>query len=154
MQNYHGGGLGPIPNPNEPGTYALTGILTPDTKLPLIDIAADTGKWITAILANPDKYSGVVVSCATRLYTMSEIAKIMSKATGKKVVVETISEEVYRSFLPNGFEYPYIEMNHFLRDYGYYGKDMEKDVTWSAEQARGKLTTLEEYLERNPLKLE
>ena len=152
MQNYQGA-LGPKPNPNEPGTYAITSILTADTKVPLIDIA-DTGKWITAILANPEKYSGVVLSCATRVYTMSEIAEIMSKATGKKVVVNTIPEDACRKFLRKGFEDAYVEMMCFMRDYGYYGKDMEQDVTWSAEQANGKLATLEEYLERNPLQLQ
>ena len=153
MQNYQGG-LGPKPNPNEPGTYALTGIVTNETKVPLIDVAEDTGKWVNAILADPDKYSGKVLSCATKLYSMSEIAAIMSKATGKKVVINQIPEEVYRNFLPKGFEDPYIQMMQLIRDYGYYGKDMERDVTWSAEQTRGKLTTFEDYLEKHPLKLE
>jgi hypothetical protein len=37
---------------------------------------------------------------------------------------------------------------------GYYGPDTEAKVSWTAKQARGKLTTLEEYFEKCPLVLE
>ena len=46
------------------------------------------------------------------------------------------------------------EMLQYFQDYGYYGENTEEKVKWSAEQARGKLTTLDEYFKANPLKLE
>ena len=42
----------------------------------------------------------------------------------------------------------------YIRDFGYYGAETSPKVEWSAKNARGKLTTLEEYLKENPVKLE
>jgi hypothetical protein len=39
------------------------------------------------------------------------------------------------------------------REYGYYGPDMPELVQWAKDQARGKLTGLEEFLRRTEYKL-
>ena len=151
MQNYSGAfGVKPAGD----GTYALYGTAQTTTPWPLIDIEADTGKWVTAVLAQPDKYEGEVFCAATRLYTTGEICDALSKSTGKTVKPVEIPEEKFREFLPPPMRDAYAEMFALVRDYGYYGPDMEAKVKWSAEQARGKLTTFEEYLERCPVKLE
>ena len=151
MQNYAGSfGVKPLGD----GTYALFGTAKDNTPWPLIDIVADTGKWVAAVLAEPDKYEGKVFCAATRLYTTQEICDALSKSTGKVVKPVEIPEEKFVEFLPPPMRSAYAEMFALVRDYGYYGPDMEAKVKWSAEQARGKLTTFEEYLERCPLKLE
>lgn len=38
-------------------------------------------------------------------------------------------------------------------EFGYYTPDSEKLVAWAAEDAPGKLSTFEEYLEAHPLQL-
>ena len=78
----------------------------------------------------------------------------MSRATAKTGVYRELPVSVYGKFLPEGSRDEFIEMMLLFRDYGYYGADTEKEVSWTAKQARSKLTTLEEYLEKNPLKLE
>lgn len=152
MQNFHGV-LAPRPVAEEDGSFAISNVLRPDTQLPLIDVAADTGKFIGAILAEPDKYAGKVLCAATKLYSMEEIAETMSEITGKRITYKQLPDEVFRGFLPPHFDIEMLEMMQLFRDYGYYGPDQAELVEWTAQQARGKLTTLEEYLTEHPLHL-
>lgn len=142
------------PHPTGNGSYTLANFVTPETQMPLIDTAGDTGKWIAAILANFTKYEGKVLYCATALYSFQEIADIMSKASGKSVVYTQLPKNIWRSFLPETMRYHIAEMLEYFQDYGYYGENTEEKVKWSAEQAYGKLATLDEYFQRNPLNLE
>ncbi|KAK5097085.1 hypothetical protein LTS08_007105 [Lithohypha guttulata] len=137
------------------GTYSISRHVSPNTQLPMIETASDTGKFVGAILADPDKYESKVFCAATKLYTYDQQAAILSKATGKNVVYKQLPEDVFKGFLPPG---PYadvlIEMMLYQQDFGYYGPNTEELVAWAAGNARGKLTTFEEYLERNPLNLD
>lgn len=150
MQNYQGW---MAPRPAGDGTYAIMNIFNPETEIPLIDIT-DTGKWVGAILASPEKYHHKVFDAATRLYKMQEIVEIMSKVTGKKIVHKQAPDDVFKNFLPQATQEMYLQMLQYMRDYGYYGTNQKELVEWAAKQARGKLTTLEEYLQKEPLKLE
>ena len=142
------------PRPAGDGTYTIANFVTPETQLPLIDTVDDTGKYVGAILAEPKKYEGKVFSASTRLYSYSEIVKIMSKASGKKVNYKQLPLNVWSSFLPTESKDYMVDMFLWIQDYGYYGPQTEEVVDWTAKQARGKLTTLEEYLTRCPLHLE
>ncbi|RYO76312.1 hypothetical protein DL766_009963 [Monosporascus sp. MC13-8B] len=67
--------------------------------MPLIDAVGDTGKFIGAILAEPDKYEGKTFCAATAFYCLEEIAAIMSKTPGRTVVYNQIPlEDFKRSF--------------------------------------------------------
>ena len=151
MQNF-GHFMGPRPAGD--GTYAIANFVKPETQLPLIDTVDDTGKYVGSILADPDKYEGKVFSAATRLYSYSETVDVMSKASGKTVNYKQLPLSVWKSFLPAESADYLVDMFLWIQDYGYYGPQTEELVTWTAKQARGKLTTLEEYLVKCPLHLE
>ncbi|KIX99077.1 uncharacterized protein Z520_05538 [Fonsecaea multimorphosa CBS 102226] len=141
------------PRPVGDGTYQLSNVLKPTTQVPLLDVVGDTGKFIGAILAAPDKFQGQVLRAATKLYSMEQIARIMSQATGKTVIYKQIPEETMRNALPPGHAAELVEMMMYYREYGYYGPGTEEMVENTAKQARGSLTTFEEYLGQHPLKL-
>lgn len=151
MQNYHSM---MAPRANGDGTYSIARHIPPTSQNPLIDTAGDTGKWVGAILADPDKFEGKVVCAATRQYSMQEQAEIMSKASGKTVKYVQLSEDQMRSVLPPGYGDQLIEMMSYQHEFGYYGAETDELLKWSNEIAREKTTTFEEYLEKNPLKLE
>ena len=153
MENFMGG-MAPRPSPDGSGTYTMTNVVTPDTNFPLIATVLDSGKYVGAILAEPEKYQGKVLSASTELYSFDRLAKIMSKATGKTVKYQQIPADVFRSFMPPVQAEVLTNMMLFHQDYGYYGPDTKELVEWTAQQARGKLTTLEEFLKKMPLKLE
>lgn len=141
------------PQPAGDGTWFMSRHSPPKAKMPWIYTAGDTGKFIGAILAEPDKYEGKTFCAATKLYDLDEIAAACTKATGKKVVYKQVSEEEYRDRIPFTADV-LIEGFSYQDEFGYYGPDTEQLVAWAAENARGKPTTIEEYLAQNPLKLE
>ncbi|KAI9648872.1 hypothetical protein NHQ30_003513 [Ciborinia camelliae] len=150
MSNFH---TNMRPHPAGDGSYILANFVTPETQMPLIDTAGDTGKWVAAILDDFDTYGGKVLCCATALYSFKEIAEAISRASGKSVVYSQLPKETFRGFLPEVARDHLAEMLEYFQDFGYYGEDTKKKVDWSSKQARGKLTTLDEYLQRNPLGL-
>ncbi|KAI4122516.1 MAG: hypothetical protein LQ338_005785 [Usnochroma carphineum] len=151
MSNFH---ASMAPHPAGDGTYAFAASVRPDAKMPLINTAGDTGKWVAAILADFSNYEGKVLCCSTAVYTFQEMADAMSKASGKTVRYTQLPEDTWRGFLPPPMRDHVAEMLQYFQDYGYYGENTEGKVKWSAEQARGNLTTLDEYLKANPLSLQ
>jgi uncharacterized protein YbjT (DUF2867 family) len=88
------------PRPNGSGGYVISRPVSAQACLPLIDTAGDTGKYVGAILAEPEKYEGKTFCAASALYSMEEMAKIISKSSGKSVTYEEISGETFRAYLP------------------------------------------------------
>ena len=150
MQNF---GATMRPFPAGDGTYALSNSIKPETQLPLIDIAADTGKFVGAVLAEPEKYEGKVLCAATGLYSLDEIVRAMGKATGKTVKYNRLPESTFRGFLPPPLADHLIDMFSYFEGYGYFGPQTGEKVAWAAEQARGRLTTLDAYFAKSPLQL-
>lgn len=150
MQNFHTPILAPLQAPD--GTWILARHSSPKTQWYLIDAVGDTGKFIGAILAEPDKYEGKTFCAASALHTFEEVVAIISKITGKTVIYKQISVEDYKRSLPFGQDIV-PEALSYLEEFGYWGPRSEELVAWAAENARGKLSTFEEYLEANPLQL-
>ena len=142
------------PRPMGDGTYGLFNIMSSEDKVALIDIANDTGKWVVPMLTEPEKYNGKGIACATKAYTQQEIADAISKATGKTVKHIQIPVEKFEGFLPEGSRTMISEMWQHIRDDRYYGAEEDKELEFGHQQVTGRLTTFEEYLEREPLKLE
>ncbi|KAH8891812.1 NAD(P)-binding protein [Thozetella sp. PMI_491] len=150
MENFQG----PLwkPQRSDDGTWAIRFLSPPETKLPFVAASEDSGKFIGSILAEPDAYEGKTVCAAVAFYTLEEIAAILSKMTYKPVVYKRVSAEDFKKswdYSPEMF----AELFGFVEEFGYFGLNSEKSVAWAAERARGRLTTLEEYLERHPLQL-
>ncbi|KAL8832273.1 MAG: hypothetical protein Q9191_000372 [Dirinaria sp. TL-2023a] len=151
MQNWHQHGMGPRAVGD--GTYALINFVNPDTRLALIDIVDDTGKYVGAILAEPEKYEGKTMSAATGFWSYREIVDEMSRASGKTVIYNQQPQNDWARFLPPKAASYLVDMFLWFQDYGYWGPSSNEDVEWTIQQARGKLTTLEEYLKKHPLSL-
>ncbi|GJJ69873.1 NAD(P)H dehydrogenase (quinone) [Entomortierella parvispora] len=144
MQNFanHTG-----PKPAGDGTYFLASIAVPTAEFPLINIQ-DTGKWVGAILANPDAFEGKFVPAASEVLTWEEIAQAISKATGKTVVYKQIPESVLEARMPPGSAPLLVDMFFYFQDFGYYGPETRKVVAEGVASARGKPATFAEFLEQ------
>ncbi|KAL7913151.1 putative hscarg dehydrogenase [Trichoderma velutinum] len=128
-------------------TFIIAQHLSPNTRLPLIDAAGDTGKFIGSILAEPEKYEGKTIYGAERLYSLEEIAAALGKVTKENVVYKQISVEEFKTHTPFGADI-LAEAFSYFEEFGYYGKDMEELVASTKDNARGTLTTLEGFLEK------
>ncbi|KAJ4364060.1 hypothetical protein N0V83_009515 [Neocucurbitaria cava] len=153
MQNFLSHFMKPRPSPSGDGTYVIANVCKGSTPVPYIDIT-ETGKWIGAILADPEKYEGKFFAAAEGLYTFEESCKIVEKVTGKTVNYKQLPDHVFQEFLPPGMKEQLYEMWALSRDYGYYGEDMKEQITWAKDQAIGKLTGLEEFLRKEKYSLE
>ena len=134
------------------GTWILARPSSPTGKVPFIDAVGDTGKFVGSILADPDRYEGKTFSASTALYSWEEVAAILSKTTGQTVIYKQISIEEFKKSIPFAADV-FVEAYSFGEEYGYFGPGSEKLVAWAAENARGRLSSLEEYFERHPLQL-
>ncbi|KAK9454010.1 NAD(P)-binding protein [Dipodascopsis uninucleata] len=133
------------------GTYSIATILKPESRLPMIDIDADTGKYIGAVLTEPDKFAGQVLYAGT-MYSMGELADLISKHSGKTVNIKTVPDDTFKGFLPTTFREPIYEMSKYFLEYGYYGKDTAERTEATAKLIPDKLTSFEEFLEKNTIK--
>lgn len=101
-----------------------------DAQIPLIDIEADTGKYVKAIFTNRDKLLGKEVYGAERYYTPQEVIDTF-KLTFPKTVAEanfiTVPKEGYTEALKGAGMSEKIakEMTENMlllkKEYGYYG---------------------------------
>ncbi|KIX92908.1 uncharacterized protein Z520_11384 [Fonsecaea multimorphosa CBS 102226] len=137
------------PQPNGDGTYSLIRNVRPSCRLPYIDAGGDTGKFVNAILAEPDKYEGQTLYAAVAFYSVVEIAEILSKATGKTIVYKQLSYEDFAKSLPF-FGELFADGGAFQDEYGYFGPGSEEKVAQSKKNISAKLTTLEEYFQQHP----
>ena len=137
------------------GTWIMTRPNSPKIPLPLIDAVSDTGKFVGAILAEPDRYEGKTFCAAAALYSWEEVAAIMSKAARKTIIYQQISLDEFKKSLPFESDIAdlFVEAYSYGEEFGYFGPDSERLVAWAGENARGRLSSLEEYLETHPLLL-
>jgi uncharacterized protein YbjT (DUF2867 family) len=152
MENFQAQGfLAPREAPD--GTWIMTRHVSAETLWPLIDAVGDTGKFVGAILAEPDKYEGKTFHAAQALYTFTEIVAIMSKATGKTIIYQQIPREEFLNSIPI-FAEVFVQMFGFSEEFGYFGPGTKDMIAWSIANARGKLSTLDDFFKAHPLTLE
>lgn len=141
------------PAKDSEGNWVTSLQLSPQTRIPWIDSCSNTGSFVGAILAEPEKYDGVTFDAAEGFYSMEELVAIESKAWGKDIKYKQISPEEFAEKLPI-MKDVYVQAFHAGEEFGYFGPEGEKSVAWAKERARGRLVTPEEFFKANPLKLE
>lgn len=145
--------LAPNRDPDQADVWILTRNMSPTTQMPLIDAVGDGGKFVGAILADPPKFEGKKICAATKFYSWSEIAATLSKHTGKTIVYKQESNEDFAKSLPPPAAPIFIDYFSYIEDHGYFGPDGQESVAWAVANARGKLSTFEEFLTAHPFQL-
>ncbi|KAH7371474.1 NmrA family transcriptional regulator [Cadophora sp. MPI-SDFR-AT-0126] len=124
---------------NEDGSYTLAYPVSQDTKFPLFDATADTGKFVKAIIRNREKLLGKYVLGATAYYTPEQIVADFSAVTGKIANFVKLTAEQYTTVLPPMLAKALLESHLFIESPGYFkGESLaqslaileEKPVTW------------------------
>ncbi|KAH7370774.1 hypothetical protein BKA65DRAFT_532344 [Rhexocercosporidium sp. MPI-PUGE-AT-0058] len=153
MENFH---AQPFLNPikKDDGTYVLARPASPKTLLPYLDATRDAGKFIGAILAEPERFEGKTVHAAEGLYSFEDIAAILERTSGKKVVFEQIGREAFEEGLPPFIAGLFADGICGLDEFGYFGKETEQLVRVGREGVKGELRGLEEFLKESPVVLE
>ena len=149
MQNYHN-----VMKPQDlgDGTYGIVNFVSPDTLLPLIDIT-DSGKFVGAILAEPDRFEVEMFAAAEKLYSFDDVASLLSSSLGKTVKYKQVPLDTFRSYLPPDHADSLVETMGFFEDFGYYGPRTRDLVAKGAKDATQPLTTFTAYLTQEPVDL-
>ncbi|KAL4861882.1 hypothetical protein BDV12DRAFT_179698 [Aspergillus spectabilis] len=139
------------PLSTDPQTYRLSfpKPASLDTELPLIDAAADVGKFVKGILLNPEKSLGQQLNVAYRFYTVRQFVETI-KAHGVKVTFQALEKDDFKAGmaaygLPEFFQEDVAQVLQFGAEYGLFagGRGVEE-----AQQLLGEpLTSLEESLQ-------
>jgi NmrA-like family len=98
------------------------------TLWPLIDIRADTGKWVASILEAGEAANGARVQAVGEWLRIPTIFEQMFAALGCEVRYQHLSREEYEANFPEALKgfYELSATLQFVQDYGVYGKGMEK----------------------------
>ncbi|KAI4179159.1 MAG: hypothetical protein L6R41_008000 [Letrouitia leprolyta] len=138
------------PSPQPPHSYTFAQPMKPSAQIPFFDAAADTGKFVKAMLMKRDRVLGKNVLAATDYYSADDVPKILEKVNptlGKGAQYVTIDAETFKGFLTGAGmpDFAALEMYEnmaFMDEFGYYGKE---GLEWSLSLLDEKPTTLEEY---------
>ncbi|KAH8699026.1 hypothetical protein BGW36DRAFT_294740 [Talaromyces proteolyticus] len=126
-----------------PGKYTWWWInLDPDTRIPLMDMR-DVGKFISPALLDPELYDKKRLTCATRYYTLQEIADTWTKVTGKNVRLTQSAPSAWPVALQKRLQ----EMRGLYSVYAYFGPTGPTDLDWTLEQVTEKPTSWEQFVQ-------
>lgn len=134
--------------------YTICNILSSETKVPWIDVVADTGKYVGILLSNQERYIGKTIYGSQELYSFEDIVNIISKIAKKKVFYSKISKEEFLKSFPPAVGEDYAEMFEFYDKYGYWGPDTTKIVVEQSKEIDFKPTTLKEFFTSHPVNFE
>ncbi|KAK4145939.1 uncharacterized protein C8A04DRAFT_10144 [Dichotomopilus funicola] len=150
MQNFAGGGMSPrMVGTKLPGVYTMANMCPRDRRYPWLDVVGDMGKFVGAILVEPDRFEGKRLYAASGMHSFAELAEKLTKHTERKVRYVQITDEQFAGFLPPSARGPVVKMFKFCTEYGYYGPQTESLVEEMRELIPYKLTTLDEFIAAN-----
>ncbi|RAK82001.1 NmrA/HSCARG family protein [Aspergillus fijiensis CBS 313.89] len=146
------------PLSTEPPTFSLC---LPEpanitTVLPVVDAAADVGKFVKGILLRPKETIGKQLDVAERYYTVREIVETLNKL-GRCVIFQTLPKETFKAALasrglPEFFQEDLCQVFQYIEEYGYFHNNTLEEAR---EIASEPLISLEEAFRRHlePVKL-
>ncbi|KAA8897095.1 hypothetical protein TRICI_006771 [Trichomonascus ciferrii] len=137
------------PQAQEDGSFAIQVALAGDIKVPIIDVDKDTGNFVGAVLADPEKYNHKTVHAASDFLSMNEVAKLLSDITGKNVKFQQVEAKDYLTFLPEALRDDILSMFLFYK-WGFFGPDTESIVKQIDKSPRVPLNTLDKYFRQKP----
>ncbi|CAK1355981.1 NmrA-like family domain-containing protein 1 [Cercospora beticola] len=116
----------PNPQNNNKPTIALP---FPDENIawPMIDVNADTGKYVMGLFEGGSKADGVSVNGVSTWTTPKEFVAAVSKSVGKEVDFVPLPREVFEGFLPDAVKKELGEMMDLIGKWNYFGKGQEKE---------------------------
>lgn len=108
------------------GSFSITLPIDPSARLPMIDVQADTGKWVAGIFEAGAAANGKKVQAVSFWTDMQSFSSDLGKAIGAKVAYNNVPADVFKSFLPEAIAEELTENMKLMDQYSYYGKNTEQ----------------------------
>ncbi|PYI03360.1 NAD(P)-binding protein [Aspergillus sclerotiicarbonarius CBS 121057] len=133
----------------------LVNIVSPGTKLPMIDPKEDTGRVLGDVLREEEEErvggTGRVLEAKEAVYSFQEVVEIMTEVLGERVEYRQVSEEEFTRGVPRIFGDRLVDMMRYIEEFGYFGHGVEEKEEMEEEEGRERLTGFREYLAREGL---
>lgn len=113
-------------NKGDDGSYSINLPISPSARVPMIDIRADTGKWVAGILEAGASANGKKVQGVSFWTDMQSFTAELGKALNENVAYNNVPADVFKGFLPEAIAEELTENMKLIDQYSYYGKDSEK----------------------------
>ncbi|KAH3161880.1 hypothetical protein KXW84_007658 [Aspergillus fumigatus] len=131
----------------EDGVYNLAYPVGQNAKFPLVDIEADMGKYVAAVLKNPSESLGAQILAAEDYYTPTRILQEFEEVTGQKARFVQVDPDTFKSFMPGLIGEEMLQNHLFIENPGYFnGRDLKESNDW-LEKAGYQLMSWREFLE-------
>ncbi|KAH6682211.1 NmrA family transcriptional regulator [Plectosphaerella plurivora] len=131
------------------GAFTLAYPVSADAQFPLFDAKGDTGKFVAAVLSDPETTYGQQVLAASGYYTPKRILSEFEEVTGQKANFYAIDADTYKSYLPPSMAQEMLENHLFVEDPGYF-KGLSLDASEKLLADAGTpATSWKEFLEKN-----
>lgn len=141
------------PQPQSDGSLVIQSILGAGTDLPIVDAVTDTGNYVGAILAQPEKYQGKVLFAASEFTNFNEIAKTMSNIYDRPISYQQVDQKNYLTFLPEVLRKDMVAMFSYYDNFGFYGPNTEAVFNGNEKSPRVPVTSLSDFFKKHPLNI-
>ncbi len=119
--------------PGDDGNYTLTAPWHPDTKVPMLDVVADTGKFVAAALLKGPSTDPKRIMGVSEWNSPNDIAAAMKEINGKDVKFTEVDGDTFMQFLPPATAKELTENFLLIRDYEYFGPGAQTESKASIE---------------------
>ncbi|KAM4065033.1 nmrA-like family protein [Hirsutella rhossiliensis] len=135
---------------SEDGSYLLPAPVDVDkAKIPILDVVADTGKFVKAAIKHHPKYVGKHIYAATNYYSPSQLLAEFSEVMGKPAKAVQIPQEAFKAYLPPPIAQEMLENFLLTENPGYYGgAGLSESLSLLDETP----TTWREFVDKNKAK--
>lgn len=124
--------------------------ISPTAPVPIIDIVADTGKFVVGALDAGATANGRTIEASSFWIGLNELATQFTRVRGTDVIYAQISHQDFVAALPDAVAHETDENMKLIDEFSYFGKGAEK--RWQANDdifpARHQRTTANEGLGR------
>jgi uncharacterized protein YbjT (DUF2867 family) len=132
MQNLKG-----MIRPSDDGNFTLTAPWHPDTKLPMLEVVSDTGKFVAAALLKGPSIDAKRIMGVSDWASPNDVAAAMKEINGKEVKFTEVDGETFMKFMPPATAEELTENFLLIRDYEYFGPGAQIESKASMEVSVG-----------------
>jgi len=133
--------------PTDDGNFSMTSIWNPDTKVPMIEINKDTGKFVAAALLKGPSTDSKRILGVSAWVSPNDIVAGIKEISGKEVKFTQIDEATLLKFMPGppNIAEELTENMVLIRDFEYYGTGAQAESKASMEMVDQPLTSFVEW---------
>lgn len=135
------------------GKWSITLPIRPEARVPMIDVRADSGKWIAGLFEAGDRADGRYVQAVSFWTDMRTFAQELGAALGGQVAYHHVPADTFRDAAPEAIADELTENMKLMDQYSYFGKGTEQKQPEDDKLllAGARLSSVQEWAKSRPM---